>query len=76
MKVRHGKRCLNRLHYFGKRRTGVRDTGTKSRRKFQQLIDSGTLDIWAPIGFYNSQILKTEAIFGSLHDCKFIEEQT
>jgi hypothetical protein len=45
MKVQHGKRCLNRLHYFGKWHTGVRDTGTKSRRKFQRLIDSGTLDL-------------------------------
>ena len=73
MKVRHGKRCLNRLHYFGKWHTGVRDTGTKSRRKFQQLIDSGTLDTWVPIEFYNSQIVETVEFLGNLYDCRLIE---
>lgn len=53
MKYRHGKRSLARLHYFGKWHTGVRDTGSKSRHKFQMLIDSGVLDLWKPIKHYN-----------------------
>jgi len=42
------KRTLYRLHYFGEWHTGVRDIGSKSRKKFQKLIDSGKLDIYKP----------------------------
>jgi len=46
------KRCLQRLHYFGEWHAGVRDTGSKSRKRFQKLINSGNLDIWKPLAAY------------------------
>ena len=52
------KRTLYRLHYFGEWHTGVRDTGTKSRKKFQILIDSGKLDIWKPLELYGTENLR------------------
>lgn len=73
MKVHHGKRYLNRLHYFSKWHTGVRDTGTKSRRKFQRLINSGILDLWAPINFYHSSTDLVNETIASLHSIRMYE---
>ena len=55
-RTRNKKKPLKRLHYFSKWHTGVRNTGRKSQRKFQQLIDSGTLDLWAPIAHYRNHL--------------------
>ena len=54
-KQRKSKRTLHRLHYFSKWHTGVRDTGTKSRNRFQKLINSGILDIFCPIEYYRNK---------------------
>ena len=53
------KRCLNRLHYFGKYfHTAARDTGTKSRVRFQDRIDRGTLDLTRSLGYYEKRMAK------------------
>ena len=49
----NNKRCLYRYLYFGNNRYfSVRNTGKKSKRKLQELIDSKILDLWIPIETY------------------------
>lgn len=61
MKYRRGKRVLNRLHYFGKWHIGVRNTGSKSRKKFQERIDSGRLDVFRCIKDYKNAKVSVKA---------------